>query len=171
MQENTEQTTIENEREAQTEYEYKMIEAFTRKPEKVEWYKRAFDKYNINGVDVVRWNWSWWAFLGGFWFLLYRKAYLAAAILFIIVHVVAYMPIAGLIVWIASGGLSMYFVYKVYKRKKFQIEAAQMDDELRAATMRHVGGYHQWVVYAAIVYFLLIILGAVSQVAPELLPM
>ena len=34
-------------------YEDRMLEAFIQTPEKFNWYKNAFSKYNINGVDKM----------------------------------------------------------------------------------------------------------------------
>ena len=39
-----------------SDYENRMIEAFVGKPEKYEWYKNAFEKFNVNGVDVMKWH-------------------------------------------------------------------------------------------------------------------
>ena len=46
------------------QYSNKMIESFIAKPEKTLWYQNAFSKFNVNGVDAMKWHWSWWAFGG-----------------------------------------------------------------------------------------------------------
>jgi hypothetical protein len=129
------------------DYENKMIEAFINKDEKTLWYQDAFSKFNVNGVDVMRWNWSWWAFGTGFLFLLYRKQYLPSLVLFILSVTIGTLPFITLILMILSGGYAPYFIYKGYKQKKEEIEAKIDDEELRIQTMREVGGYHQWVVW------------------------
>lgn len=147
-----------------SDYEAKMLEAFVGKPDAPEkglWYANAFAKYNMNGVDQMAWNWSWWAFFGGIWFLLYRKAYAAAGGLFLISLASAFIPFAGLIVWILSGGYSTYFVYKVYKTKKFEIEAAQQNESDRIATMSLLGGYNQWALVVAIILNVLVFIGLI----------
>ena len=54
---------------------------FLRKPEKVEIYAKAAEKFfNAGGRQKLKYTstWSWWGFfgsLGGAWFFLYRKIY------------------------------------------------------------------------------------------------
>lgn len=151
-----------------SEYEAKMLEAFVAKPDKPEkglWYANAFSKYDVNGVDAMRWNWSWWAFFGGIWFLIYRKAYAAAGGLFLISIAAAFIPFAGLVIWVLSGGYSTYFVYKTYKAKKLQIEAAEGDENRRIEMMQELGGYNQWVVVLAIVLNVLVLVGVFMAIA------
>ena len=151
-----------------SEYEAKMLEAFVAKPEKPEkglWYANAFAKYDVNGVDSMRWNWSWWAFFGGIWFLIYRKSYAAAGGLFLISIAAAFIPFAGLVIWVLSGGYSTYFVYKTYKTKKLQIEAAEGDENRRIQMMQELGGYNQWVVILAIVLNVLVFVGVFMAIA------
>ncbi len=151
------------------EYEAKMLEAFVGKPDSPEkglWYANAFSKYDINGVDVMRWNWSWWAFFGGIWFLIYRKAYAAAGGLFLISIVASFIPFSGIVISILAGGFSTYFVYRVYKTKKLEIEAANLDESQRIEMMKVVGGYNAW---AAWVFPILIVLGILAAIAvPQL---
>jgi len=145
-----------------SEYEAKMLEAFVGKPEEPEkglWYATAFSKYDVNGVDVMKWHWSWWAFMGGIFFLLYRKAYAAAGGLFLISLVSGIIPFGGLVIWVLTGGFSPYFVYKVYKMKKLEIEAAQGDDNQRVAMMEQLGGYNQWVIWVAVILNVIVLVG------------
>jgi len=151
-----------SERATSNHYEAQMVEAFVGKPDAPEkglWYANAFTKYNVNGVDKMAWNWSWWAFFGGIWFLLYRKAYAAAGGLFLISLASAFIPFAGLVVWILTGGFSPYFVYKVYQTKKQEIEAAQESESQRINTMQMVGGFNQWVVVVAVILNILVLVG------------
>ena len=132
------------------EYEARMLEAFVGKPESPEkglWYANAFNKYDVNGVDVMKWKWSWWAFFGGIWFLIYRKAYAAAGGLFFISLLLSFFPNLGIVMSILAGGFSTYFIHKVYKTKKEQIEMACSDTEERIEMMRELGGYNQWVIW------------------------
>ena len=151
------------------EYEAKMLEAFVGKPESPEkglWYANAFGKYDINGVDVIKWNWSWWAFFGGIWFLLYRKAYAAAGGLLLISIIASFIPFSGIVISILAGGFSSYFIYKIYKTKKLEIEATHMDEEQRIEMMKVVGGYNTWVAW---VFPIIILLGIIAAVAvPQL---
>lgn len=129
------------------EYSNKMIEAFIDKPDKTLWYQNAFAQYNVNGIDVMKWHWSWWGFGAGAAFLLYRKQYLAALGLFILSMTIGMIPFVTLILMILSGGYSTYFIYKGYKKKLAEVEANIEDIDKRIETMRAVGGYHSWVIW------------------------
>ena len=149
------------------EYYNRMIEAFIDKPEKTLWYQNAFSKFNVNGVDSMKWHWSWWAFGGGAGFLLYRKEYLAAFILFIGSFILGMIPFAGLLIMILSGGLSTFFIYKGFKRKLAEVEQNVEDIETRISTMREIGGYHTWViwVYGILSALLLSFVGSMLLIA------
>lgn len=155
-----------------SEYEAKMLEAFVAKPDKPEkglWYANAFAKYDVNGVDAMKWNWSWWAFFGGIWFLIYRKAYAAAGALLLIAIASSFVPFGGLVVSILAGGYSPYFVYKTYKAKKLQIEAAEGDENRRIEMMQKLGGYNQWVVWLfPIIIAIAIIAGIAANRSAEM---
>jgi len=153
------QTTMDNK-----EYENKMIEAFINKPEKTFWYQNAFSKFNINGIDSMKWVWSWWAFFGTWAFLLYRKQYIPALVLFFITLIATFIPFLGLIVAILAGGFSTYFIYKGYKHKKAEIEATITDIDKRIETMRAVGGYNQWVVWVYILFTIIIFLSIFATI-------
>ncbi|SFV69320.1 hypothetical protein MNB_SM-4-827 [hydrothermal vent metagenome] len=139
--------------EISKEYNNAMIEAFIDTPEKTLWYQLAFSKFNINGLDKIAWNWSWWGFFSGFLFLLYRKAYIPALVLFVLSITVGIIPFVGLLLMVLSGGFSTYFIYKIYKTKLHETENIVQDEETRLKTIREIGGYNQWVVwvYATIV--------------------
>ena len=146
----------------QEEYEKAMLEAFVNKPEKTLWYQQAFSKFNVNGIDSMQWVWSWWAFFGGWAFLLYRKQYIPAIVLFLISMIASTIPFGGLLVAIFAGGFSTYFVYKGYKQKKSEIENSISDPEKRIETMRKLGGYHQWVIWVYILFVVLLFLYIIS---------
>jgi len=144
--------------EMNKEYSDKMIEAFVTKPEKTFWYQNAFSLFNVNSVDVMKWKWSWWAFFGGFLFLLYRKQYIPSVVVLLASIFLGWIPFVGLILAILVGGYSTYFVYKGYKTKLAEIENNIDDEEKRVETMRQVGGYHAWVVWIYIALMSIIIL-------------
>lgn len=133
------------------DYDYQMIEAYIDKPEVTDWYVNAFKKYNINGIDTMKWHWSWWAFFGSIFYLLYRKSYMAAGILFILTLVTGVIPFGGLILWILTGGYAPYFVYKTYKEKRLEVEAHIQDEQKRLETMRLVGGANDWAIWIAVI--------------------
>ena len=137
------------------EYYNKMIEAYIGKEEETLWYQLAFSKFNVNGIDNMKWNWSWWAFGLGFMFLLYRKQYIPALVLFFLSMSVGMIPFVNLLLMVLSGGYSTYFIYKGFKSKLLEIEANIEDEETRIATMREMGGYNQWVVWLYIGFMLL----------------
>ena len=150
------------------EYEHKMIDAFVDKPEKTLWYQNAFEKYQVNGIDRVAWNWSWWAFFGGFFFLLYRKAYMAALGLFVLSFLASWVPILPLIIYILTGGYATYFIYKNYSEKKKEVETTIEDTQTRIDTMRELGGYNNWAIWlAAILYGIILIAVITAVTAPE----
>lgn len=143
--------------EENREYSNAMIEAFIDKPSETLWYQNAFEKFNINGVDSMQWNWSWWAFGTGFLFLLYRKQYIPSLVLFILSMLMGIIPvIGGLLSMFLAGGYSTYFVYKGYKAKLTEVESVVEDEQKRIDTMRQIGGYHQWVVWVYIVFTLIV---------------
>ncbi|MDF1874353.1 DUF2628 domain-containing protein [Sulfurimonas sp. SAG-AH-194-I05] len=148
-------------------YNNEMIAAFIDKEEKSLWYQLAFEKFNINGVDTMQWNWSWWAFGGGFLYLLFRKQYIASFVLFIISMTLGMIPFVGFGLAILSGGYASYFVYKGYKSKRAEVESHVQDTQMRIDTMRQVGGYHQWVVW---VYALFVTFAMFGFVAMILIP-
>jgi len=157
-QEKAEKT--ENISSGNVDYDDAMIEAFVAKPEKLLWYKKSFAKFNVNGMPVMKWNWSWWAFFGGWAFLMYRKQYMAAFVLFIIEVVTSFMYL-GLVTLILSGGYATYFIYKGYRVKVAEIENSVDDNNKRVETMKHVGGYNGWAIGAKIVGLVLQILAIV----------
>lgn len=151
--------------EMSPEYSNKMIEAFVGKPEKTFWYQNAFSNFNSNGMDVMKWQWSWWAFGGGFLFLLYRKQYLASLVLFIATVTIGMFPFMGLIIAILAGGYAPYFVYKGYKSKLVEVERHISDEDKRVETMAQIGGYHQWVIWVYILFVLLTGMVIISYVS------
>jgi len=143
------------------EYSNKMIEAFIDKPSVTAWYQNSFKMYDVNGVDTMKWNWSWWAFGGGFLYLLYRKEYLSALILFIVSSIAGMIFPLGLVIMILTGGFATYFVYKRYKQKLKEVENMLEDVDERVEAMRTIGGYNQWVIWVYGVFvaiFLLVII-------------
>jgi len=144
------------------DYEYQMIEAFIDKPEVTDWYVNAFKKFHINGVDVMKWHWSWWAFFGSVFYLLYRKSYLAAGVLFVLTLVAGVIPLGGLILWVLTGGYAPYFVYKTYREKRHEIESQVYDEAERIKMMRIVGGYNDWAIWVAVIIHIFVWLALFS---------
>lgn len=137
------------------DYDYQMIEAYIDKPEVTDWYVNAFKKFSINGVEVMRWHWSWWAFFGNIFYLLYRKAYIAAGVFFLLFFVASLMgPLGWLILLVLTGGYGPYAVYLIYKEKRLKVEEQVESEDKRFETMRFLGSYNDWAIWVgAIVHF------------------
>ena len=134
-----------------SDYDFRMIEAYIDKPEVTQWYVNAFKRFSANGVDVMKWHWSWWAFFGSVFYLLYRKSYLAAGVLFILIIISGIVPLGSIILWILSGGYAPYFVYKAYKEKRLEVETMVEDDEKRIETMQMLGGANDWAIWLGVI--------------------
>jgi len=138
-----------------------MLKAFIGKPEKTEYYRNTFAKYNVNGVDHMAWNWNYWAAFGGIFFFLYRKLYIEAGVIFLINFAAA--SILSIIGWtvigILMGGYGSYFVYKRYNKIKLNIESSIVDKTKRIGAMRVYGGVNQWVIWAGTAVSILALIG------------
>ena len=152
-----------------------MIEAFVntpQKPEKVVWYKKSFDKFAKGG----KWQWSWWGFLMGPWFLLYRKVY-GWGFLFLVLTIAAAVienhAVAAsvqLILYVILGGFSAYLIYSRFVTKKRNIEEAFPDESQRVAEMQNIGGGNKAVMLAPVVFAGIVLLGIVASVTIPKLP-
>lgn len=154
-------------KEENSDYSNAMIEAFVDKPEVTLWYQLSFKKFNINGIDTMQWNWSWWAFFSGFLYLLYRKQYIPALVLFLASTILGFIPFIGAIgTMILSGGYASYFVYRGYKTKLLEIESVVEDEQKRIETMREVGGVHQWVIWVYGIFMAVFFLSVFAFLLP-----
>lgn len=175
-------------------YENDMVRAFVgkpNKPKKEQWYMNTFAKMdeNMKANNTISWKWSWWSFFLGSFFLLYRKAYIAAFLyvgVFVLTHIVFIgwsniigwlniigwiNPIAAVLIiniplllyMILSGGFGMHFVHKTYLKKRKKIEEKFLDDYSRVEVMKIIGGYNQWVIWLLLLpYFIFFIAGVFS---------
>ena len=135
------------------DYNDRMLYAFIGRPSKFNWYKKAFAKYNINGIEKSAWNWSWYAFFFNFFYLLYRKVYgISAAIFLFYVIFGSIGGFLGLILNFIFGGYLPYFVYKKYIAKKRDIEEHISDESMRIETMAAFGGTNGAIIYLAIAF-------------------
>jgi len=140
-----------NKYEEISDYEHQMIEAYIDKPQVTHWYVNAFKSFHLNGVDIGKWHWSWWAFFGSVFFLLYRKTYLPAAILFILLMGASFIPFGWITLWVLSGGYSTFFVYKTFKEKKDELEAKIENETERLETMQALGGSNEWALVLGVI--------------------
>ena len=90
--------------------------------------------YYFKQVELFRqrqgafaWTWNWSAFLAGFWWFLYRKMPLAAAIAFIGLCI----PGVQILVWIALGGAANYIYFQQAKRRIARLRETHPTGDLR----------------------------------------
>lgn len=131
------------------------INAYINKEKSEEYYHNAFAKYSAAGVDQFQWNWSWWAMFGGMFYLLYRKLYLEALVYFLAFAIIGMIPFAGIIMWIASGGILPYFVYRRYKKTLTQVETNITGTHEQLDALRTVGGVNNWAIWIAVIVHLI----------------
>lgn len=115
---------------------------FLGTPEKVEIYAQSCEKFFIAGAKQglkFSATWSWWAFLAGFWFFLYRKDYLVALCAFIF-----FFPFTIL--------LGIFGKYSIMKR--FVTYLNSENDAILIAN----GGKNSWVIPIIIILCLLSLL-------------
>lgn len=118
------------------------------------YYLRSFARFSIAGIDrfVVTWNWP--AFLFTFFWMLYRKMYLAAGITFLL----WWIPGFNLLLHVAVGIVGNYLYYRHARAKIEELKAVQPPPDM-ALALREVGGVHDWVIpvgiLAGLFFFLL----------------
>lgn len=132
--------------------EDKMFYNYIGTPDKTQWYDNVFKKYEDN-LGGFAWDWSWWAFFGGPFFLLYRKCYLEAFIYFLIGM---FLGGFGLVISVISGFLSPYLIYKRYKRtiEKINRLSCIEEDQLRMA--KEEGGVNKWAIWILIICLIIL---------------
>lgn len=118
-----------------------IMEAFIGTPDKYRWYKNAFSKYDVNGIEKFSWNWSWYAFLGSLVYLVYRKCYVEALILWVASIVLSGIsPSAGLFLMIGCGGGAPFLVYRKYKKIVEEVQENENNFEKQLDMVRELGG-------------------------------
>ena len=140
--------------------ESQAIKAYIGPEKKEDFYKNIFAKYSEGGVDRFRWHWSWWALFGGIFYLLYRKLYLEVALYLIVLCISNYTPWIAFILWISSGGILPYFVYKRYKRIKAQTINTPQSIQSQIHTLSSLGGVNRWALWLAVALYMISLAGA-----------
>ncbi len=130
--------------------ENRAIEAYINTPKTVDFYKEAFSKYTISGIEKFSWQWSWWAMFGGMFYLLYRKLYLEALAYFLLFATVGMIPVVGLVLWILSGAVLPFLVYKRYKKTKTQVEENISNEEEQLHALQELGGVNKWAIWLGV---------------------
>ncbi|NME35093.1 MULTISPECIES: DUF2628 domain-containing protein [Fusobacterium] len=121
-----------------------ILEAYIGTPDKFQWYEKAFDKYDVNGIEKIAWNWSWYAFFSTPIYLLYRKCYIEGIILWSLqLFTNLFVGGVGFILSIILAGIAPMFVFKRYKRIVKQIQEAEDNPNLRIEMARDLGGVNK----------------------------
>ncbi len=141
--------------------EIEFIKAYINKPESEEFYIDAFNAYTKAGVEQFKWKWSWWALAGGVFFLLYRKLYVEAIVFFLISSIASAVPVAYLIIWIISGALFPYLVFKRYQKGKEMVMQKFNSKEEQIEALREFGGYNQWAIYLGVAINVLVLMSII----------
>ncbi len=144
--------------------ETEAIEAYIDTPKTVDFYKDAFASYGVAGVDQFTWKWSWWAMFGGMFYLLYRKLYLEALAYFLIFATIGMIPIVGLILWILSGAVLPFLVYKRYKKTKAQVEKNLPDEREQLSALKELGGVNKWAIWLGVALHLFLWMGVILAI-------
>lgn len=143
-----------------------VLEAYLGTPDKYQWYKNAFSKYEVNGIEKIAWNWSWYSFFFSYVYLVYRKCYVEAILLWIFQTIVACtLGIAGIVIMILCGGFLPYLVYKKYKKTAIEVEKIHGDYEKKLETMKELGGVNKFARNIMIGLFILSILSVLGLAA------
>ena len=135
------------------------IEAYIDTPKTLDFYKKAFTKYHVTGIDQFAWHWSWWAMFGGVFYLLYRKLYLEALVYFVLFATIGMLPFVGLIMWGVSGGVLPYFIYKRYQKTREQVEKHLTGEEVKLAALTSAGGVNAWAIWLGVAVHVIMWIG------------
>lgn len=114
---------------------------------------RMFD--DLAGNFKATWNWS--AFFFTFWWLLYRKLYAYAALVFVL----SFVPYLNFAIMAASGAAGYFLYYRKARADILQLKKAfpGMDVTVRCAEL---GGVHRFVIWVGILISTLCILAALA---------
>jgi len=147
-------------------YSEDMLEAFISTPNRLDWYKKAFTHFEVD--DRARWYWNNGAFIGGFWYLLFRKDLKSAlTIIFIELILGTILPLNIFIIFfifisILIGGFGTFFIYKKYKMDRNGIEVMFQDNARRVGVIAIIGGVNRIAYYAGVISILSLALIAIS---------
>lgn len=122
-------------------------------------YLPKFRQYAENPVNFQA-GWNWPAFFFTFWWYLYRKMYLWAAVCFVTL-LVPYMQIFIMIGW----GIAANYLYFRHAGAKMQ-ELRSYHGSNYAIYLAQTGGVNRWVPWVAVIvsggFLLLVLAGAIG---------
>ena len=111
-----------------------------------EYYVQNFAKFTVAGTENFTMTWNWSTFFFTFFWMLYRKMYIQAAIVFVIF----WLPGINIILHIVAGIVGNYLYYKHAKDKIVEIRAIQTTQNFYQV-LQNVGGVHGWVIPVGVV--------------------
>ncbi|MBA4389935.1 MAG: hypothetical protein C0399_03255 [Syntrophus sp. (in: bacteria)] len=124
-------------------------------------YLTKFKKFNIDGTDSFSATWHWPAFFVPFFWMLYRKLYLWALLVFVL----SIIPLVTFPLMIFFGITGNYIYYKHTKKKLLQIKLAPSSSDIqRAVNIAHQGGVNNAVVIVAPI-LLIAVVGILAAIA------
>lgn len=111
-------------------------------------YKNAFSKYNVNGVEKFALVWTWWGFFFSSLMLIYRRLYVEAVIWIVASSILAGSTagVLGLLVLVAGGVLPPYLIYKKFMRIIRRCNELNMGYEQKIQTLKEAGGLSSLIV-------------------------
>jgi len=149
-------------------YKKEMFEAYIATPSRYEWYTQAFEALQKDGGRYV-WYWNSWGFIGGVWYLLYRKVMsLALIALFALIIMGAVLPLGGFVVGylgvaLLIGGYGTGEVYHSYAKHHHDITAMFKGEQGKSiGVMRIIGGVNTVALYAGLFTFVAFVLIAIG---------
>lgn len=119
-------------------------------------YLPKFKKFSSGKTDSFSATWNWPAFFVPFFWMLYRKLYLWALFVFVLM-IVPLVNLAFTFIMILFGISGDYIYYKHTRKKILEIKQAPLSSEIqKAANIAHQGGVNTAVVIVVAIWFILI---------------
>ena len=105
-------------------------------------YKKAFSKYYVNGIDKFAFCFSWGGFIFGTINLFYRKLYLEGLIWLLASAVLSGISsgILVIVIFFAGAFINPFLVYKKYRKVLRHCNEQKMSFEQKIDTLRSLGG-------------------------------
>ena len=108
-------------------------------------YLSRFEQFRSGNGDAFQVTWHWPAFFVPFWWLLYRKLYLWALLVFFL----SLVPYAGFLMMFGFGMSANYLYYRRASEKVAEIQSSTGSDVEKAAALARAGGVNNVAVVVA----------------------
>jgi hypothetical protein len=117
-----------------------LIEAFIGDKDNAVFYKKAFAKYSVNGIEKFTFCFSWGGFIFGALNLFHRKLYIEGVIWLVGSAILAGISsgFLSIILFFAGAFVNPFLIYKRYKRILAQCNSLAYDQKIE--TLRTMGG-------------------------------